>query len=87
MVRITDKKGNAHVFTLTDGTTLRVFAKKHKDIEEKLVSEEIKSAANLGLVLVEKFAETPVRGKQSLKPSPNVGKNDAKNTEEVKENV
>jgi len=64
MVRITDKKGRAHVFTLTDGTTLRVFAKKYKDIEDNLVSEEIKTASKLGLVLMENLDNSPpVQGK------------------------
>lgn len=50
MVRVTEVKGVPCVFTLTDGSTLRVMPYKSKDIKDSLVSEEILIAVQRGYV-------------------------------------
>lgn len=49
-MKITDLKGQMHVFTLTDKSTLRVPARKSVTINDNLVSKEIKTAEEMGLV-------------------------------------
>jgi hypothetical protein len=76
VAKIINITGRPHVFTLTDGKTLRVFARKTAETANHLVSPEIKSAEKLGLIRIvgyvapvpEKSAEdTPANPKQSKK--------------------
>lgn len=53
-MRITELKGKAQVFTLKDGKTLRVFARETKTIAENNISNEIKIAESMGLILLSK---------------------------------
>ena len=42
--------GNAHVFTLKDGSTLRIFSRETKEIKKSLVSKELEIAQDMGLI-------------------------------------
>lgn len=50
MVKITEVKGNPTVFTLTDGSTLRLRPYASKEIKDSLVSAEVNRAAEGGYV-------------------------------------
>lgn len=52
MVKIIEIKGDPCVFTLTDGSTLRIYPYASKTIKESLVSDEVKRAGELGYVRI-----------------------------------
>lgn len=52
MIKITEIKGRVQVFTLKDGNTLRIFARKSKEVAEKNISDEIKLAERMGLIMI-----------------------------------
>lgn len=56
-MKITELKGKAQVFTLKDGKTLRIFARQTKEVAESNISNEMRIAEQMGLILVTK---TPV---------------------------
>ena len=58
---ITEIKGKSQVFTLKDGSTLRLLAREEKKISEELISEELLIAESMQLVLMTKdsVAEVP----------------------------
>ena len=51
-MKITELKGKAQVFTLKDGSTLRIFANQTKEIAKKSISENLKIAEEMGLILI-----------------------------------
>lgn len=51
-MKITEIKGNSHVFTLKDKTTFRIFARETKEVDKTLVSEEMERAEKMGLILM-----------------------------------
>lgn len=61
-MKITELKGNAHVFTLKDGKTFRIFAREVKDVKEEDVSKEMRIAEKMGLIAI-----TPVVIKKEVK--------------------
>ena len=56
-MKITELKGRAQVFTLKDGKTLRIFARQTKEVVESNISNEMRIAEQMGLILMTK---TPV---------------------------
>ena len=56
-MKITELKGRAQVFTLKDGKTLRILARQTKEVAESNISNEMRIAEQMGLILVTK---TPV---------------------------
>lgn len=53
MVRVLNKTAHQRIYTLTDGTTLRVGAYTHSDLfEDKLICSHIKSDEKAGVVSV-----------------------------------
>ncbi len=55
-MKITEIKGNSHVFTLKNGETLRIFARQTKTVPDNLVSDEVLRAEKMGLV---RFTASP----------------------------
>ena len=53
-MKITELKGKAQVFTLKDGKTLRIFARETKKVADSNISNELKIAETMGLVLLTK---------------------------------
>jgi hypothetical protein len=65
-MKITELKGKSHVFTLKDGKTLRIFAHDTKKIADSKVSNELKIAESMGLILLmEDSTEVPKTNKKS----------------------
>lgn len=58
MFKITEIKGRQQVFTLKDGKTLRVFARKSAEVAENNISDEIKRAESMGLIMITKSAKS-----------------------------
>ena len=59
-MKITELKGKSHVFTLKDGKTLRIFARETKKVADSNVSDELKIANTMGLImLMSDSAEVP----------------------------
>lgn len=63
-MKITELKGNSHVFTLKDGSTLRIFARETKKISESNISNELRIAETMGLVLLTKEPSVPKTNKK-----------------------
>lgn len=57
-MKITELKGRAQVFTLKDGKTLRIFARQTKEVAESNISNEMRIAEQMGLILVTKTSVT-----------------------------
>lgn len=51
-IRVIEAQGFPHTLTQADGTTLRLFARQSKVIDEKLVSAEIKAEAECGYIIL-----------------------------------
>lgn len=49
-MKITEIKGRPIVFTLKDGTTLRIFARDTKEVAESNISNEMRIAEKMGLI-------------------------------------
>ena len=65
-MKITELKGKSQVFTLKDGKTLRIFARETKKISESNISEELRIAESMGLILLTKDStEVPKNNKKS----------------------
>lgn len=60
MFKITEIKGRQQVFTLKDGKTLRVFARKSAEVAENNISDEIKRAESMGLIMITKVVTKSV---------------------------
>ena len=50
---ITEKQGKAQVFTLKDGSTLRILSRQTKEVKESNISNEIRIAERMGLILLD----------------------------------
>lgn len=67
-MKITEIKGNSQVFTLNNSETLRLFARTTKEVPDNLISEEMRIAERMGLIIMQtsKTAEkTPVNDKKN----------------------
>lgn len=53
-MKITELKGRAQVFTLKDGNTFRIFARDTKEVADSNVSNEMRIAERMGLILITK---------------------------------
>lgn len=62
-MKITELRGGAHVFTLKDGKTLRVFPYSQCEVKDNLISKDLENAVSLGLILMTKL----VNKKKELK--------------------
>ena len=51
-IKVIEAQGFPHTLTQADGTTLRLFARQSKVIDEKLVSPEIKAEAQCGFIIL-----------------------------------
>ena len=52
MMSITELKGRAHAFTMRDGRTFRILARETKKISENNISNEMRIAENMGLIII-----------------------------------
>ena len=59
-MKIIELKGKSQVFTLKNGKTLRILAHQEKEIAEANISENIKIAESMGLVLLIKDSNKEV---------------------------
>ena len=59
-MKIFELKGNAHVFTQKDGKTFRIFAREGKELDESLISDEMKIAERMGLIMISSVVPTEV---------------------------
>lgn len=65
-MKIVELKGRSQVFTLKDGKTLRIFARETKNVSDGNISNELKIAESMGLVLLTKDSnEVPKNNKKS----------------------
>lgn len=65
MLKIIELKGKSQVFTLKDGTTLRIFAHENKTLAEGNISDELRIAKSMGLILMTKDSKVPKHTKKS----------------------
>lgn len=56
---VTELKGKSQVFTLLGGKTLRILAHESKKIADKSISDELRIAESMGLVLLTKDSKVP----------------------------
>lgn len=49
---ITELKGKAHVFTMKNGKTLRIFARDSQEVAEECISNEMIIAEKMGLIMM-----------------------------------
>ena len=61
---ITELKGKSQVFTLKDGSTLRIFARETKKVADSNISNELRIAGNMGLILLTKEESTKKTNKK-----------------------
>lgn len=59
MVKLNEVKGNYIVFTLADGTTLRLLPFAEATIKKELVSDNVRDAVVLGYVHLTEITSTP----------------------------
>lgn len=64
-MKITELKGKSHTFTLKDGKTLRIFARETKTIAENNISNELRLAETMGLILLAKESTVPKPNKKT----------------------
>ena len=66
MIKVVELRGKAHVFTLSDGKTFRIFARQTKELSLSLVSNEMRLAESMGIIaLIQE--ETPDEVKSTNK--------------------
>lgn len=62
-MKVTELQGRAHVFTLKNGKTFRILSRQTKEIAESSVSDEMRLAETMGLILItENEAQKNKRG-------------------------
>lgn len=49
-MRVVELKGTSHVYTLKDGSTFRIFARKTADVDDNLISDEMLRAEKLRIL-------------------------------------
>lgn len=65
-MKIIELKDKSQVFTLKDGKTLRIFARQTKKVADSNISDQLRIAENMGLVLMTKDSvEVPKNNKKS----------------------
>lgn len=62
---ITELQGRAQVFTLKNGKTLRIFARKTITVSDSNISNEMLIAKNMGLILMTPVEEEVPKNKKS----------------------
>lgn len=58
MIVITEVANSSHVFSLSDGSVLRLFARQSIPISESLISNEIRAAEKMKLIYLSNSIET-----------------------------
>lgn len=61
-MKITEIQGRAQVFTLKDGKTLRIFARQTVEIAESNISNEMRIAEQMRLILITKEVSKNKKG-------------------------
>lgn len=56
-MKITELKGRAQVFTMKDGKTFRIFARQTKEVADSNISNEMRIAEQMGLILLTNVTE------------------------------
>ena len=51
-MKVTELQGRAHVFTLKNGKTFRILSRQTKEIAESNVSNEMRIAEKMGLIII-----------------------------------
>ena len=64
-MKITELKGKAQVFTLKDGKALRIFARETKKVADSNISNELKIANTMGLILLTNDSTEVPKNKKS----------------------
>lgn len=65
-MKIVELKGKSQVFTLKNKKTLRIFAHQSKEVADSNISDELKIAESMGLVmLIKDSLEVPKNNKKS----------------------
>lgn len=64
MIRVAEIQGRSHVFTLKDGSTMRLMSRSHKDLEEDMVSDDIRIAEERGYIYTTKLADSPKKSEK-----------------------
>lgn len=64
-MKIIELKGKSQVFTLKDGSTLRILARQEKNVTDSNISNELKIAENMGLVMLTKDSTEVPKNKKS----------------------
>lgn len=64
-MKISELKGKSHVFTLKDGKTLRIFAREVKTVADSNISNEVRIAETMGLILLTKDSTEVRKNKKS----------------------
>lgn len=52
MLKVRELKGWAHVFTLADGSSFRIYPHEEKLIEDKNVSDDLKAGVSMRLISI-----------------------------------
>lgn len=58
-VIVQEMKGWPHVFTLKDGTTLRLYPRRNIELDEEKVSDELLTAAKMKFITIFEKPGTP----------------------------
>lgn len=76
MVTVRELKGWPHVFTLTDGSTFRIFPREEKRIPVSSVSADLQKGAEMGYVAIlrEVPKSEPAVEEHSEEPAPKKSK-------------
>ena len=64
-MKIIELKGKYHVFTLKNGNTLRILAHQTREVADSNISDELKIAESMGLILLVKDSEEVPKNKKS----------------------
>ena len=64
-MKIVELKGKSHTFTLKDGNTLRIFARETKTIADSNISNELRIAETMGLILLKKESKVSKTNKKT----------------------
>ncbi len=73
-MKITELKGRPQVFTLKDGKTLRIFARKSAEVADSNISNEMRIAEKMGLIMMTPVVKTTVVTEEVPKNTKSGGK-------------
>lgn len=61
-MKVTELQGRAHVFTLKNGKTFRILSRQTKEVAESNVSNEMRIAEKMGLILITEIVSKNKKG-------------------------